>query len=134
MNAIGKVKFLTSPALVERPDGRRWRLYQHNNIFVDDRIFTNRRQKIEILLNNNNLVVIEDGQSWTPTQETHQEMEEYFSADATISDSAKGKASAIEQLLQCLLVEEVTSRSMRSFNSENELLNSELHFAERWSS
>ncbi len=132
MNAIGKIKSLTKPIFVEGANGRRWRLYQHNHIFAGDRIFAGPHEEVEILLNNNSLVVIKDGQSWTPTDDTFPMENEYFVADATISDSAKGKASTIEQLLQQMLVDQVTSKSMRSFHSTNEELCAELHFAERW--
>jgi len=132
MNPIGKVISLTNPLTVEGATGRRWRLYQHNTIFIGDRIFTSPRDRAEIQLVDNSIIVLEKGQSWTPTQESCQVSADFFSADATISDSAKGEASLIEQMLQRMLVDEVTSRSMRSFSNSVDLLSSDIHFAERW--
>jgi len=132
MNPIGKVISLTRPLTVEGATGRRWRLYQHNNIFLGDRIFTSQRDRVEIQLIDGSSIVLENGQSWTPTQEACLISEDFFSADATISDSAKGEAPIIKQLLQSMLVDEVTSRSMCSFSNSGDLLSSEIHFAERW--
>ncbi|EPJ44831.1 MAG: hypothetical protein OFPII_31930 [Osedax symbiont Rs1] len=131
MTAIGKIKSLSKSIFVEAPNGRRWRLYQHNQIFAGDRIFSTANEKVEIILNNNSLVIIEDGQSWTPTDETFPMADEYFVADATLSESAKGKTSTIEQLLQQLLVTEVTGRRMRPYSSIDDLADAELHFSER---
>ncbi|NQZ31546.1 MAG: hypothetical protein HRU06_09740 [Oceanospirillaceae bacterium] len=132
MNPIGKVISLSNPVFVEGAKGKRWRLYQHNSVFIGDRIFTGKRDKIEIQLSDNSIIVLENGQSWTPTEETRHTEDGFFVADATISDSAKGEASLIEQLLQRMLVDEVTSKSMRSFSNSVDLLSSEMHFAERW--
>ena len=132
MKAIGKVISLTRPATVEGAMGRRWRLYQHNNIFIGDRIFTAQYDRVEIQLADNSIMILENGQSWTPTEESSLTLDDFFTADATLSDSAKGEASLIERVLQCMLVDEVTSRSLRSFNSSSDQLGSEMHFAERW--
>jgi len=132
MNAIGKVVSLSNPMTVEGAAGRRWRLYLHNTIFLGDRIFTGPHDKSEIELVDGSIITLENGQSWTPTEESCATSEDFFSADSTMSGSAKGDASLIEQVLQCMLVDEVTNKSTRSFNNSVDLLNSEIHFSERW--
>jgi len=131
MDPIGKVISLTNPLTVEGANGRRWRLHLHNTIFIGDRIFTSTRDRAEIQLVDNSIIVLEKGQSWTPTLESCQISADFLNADAILSDSAKGDASLIEKMLQRMLVDEVTSRSMRSFSNSVDLLSSDIHFAKR---
>ena len=109
MIPIGKVISLTDTAMVQGVDGEQWKLYLNNNIFAGDKIISGDVASLEILLTNNNRVMLQNGQSWTPTLETFSNPADFSHLEAIAPGFCKGDANSSEQLLQLTLLDKVTS-------------------------
>ncbi|EPJ48472.1 MAG: hypothetical protein OFPI_29310 [Osedax symbiont Rs2] len=130
MTPIGKVISLTNTAVVQGADGEQWKLYINNNIFAGDKIVTGENDYLEIQLINDSRVVLQNGQSWTPTLETFSNSSEFSHLEAIVPGFCKGDANPSEQLLQLILLDKVTgSRHCVTHHAKTTTIDSHNRFA-----
>ncbi|NRA21852.1 MAG: hypothetical protein HRU05_15360, partial [Oceanospirillaceae bacterium] len=85
MAVIGRVSLLQGRVVAEDAAGNQRVLAIGDNILDTEKIITPPGARIEISMSTGDVIVIADGQSWSPTLETFTQAQDFTATDATLS-------------------------------------------------